>query len=78
MKYIINMTLEERADFHIAVENYLRDNVSYIKELAGPENLVEASLNHYKLSVESSGKEDERLSKEQEETFLAVAKLYFT
>lgn len=67
-------------NFNQDVVNYINENISFIKEEADtetPSDLAAASLNYYNRETEAFNEEDEYLSVEQKELFLATAKRLF-
>jgi hypothetical protein len=80
MKTMIHMNMSEKDNFDEAVEGYINNNLSFIREATNStdaDELAKASLEHYNSSVEASEQNDEQLSDEQKEVFLATAKRFF-
>lgn len=68
-------------NFNQAVVSYINDNLAFIKEGVDPtasaDELATASLDHYDRATDAFNQEDEYLSDEQKELFLATAKRLF-
>lgn len=67
-------------NFNQDVVNYINDNLEFIKAEADSDahsDLAKVSLNYYNRETEAFNEEDEYLSVEQKELFLATAKRLF-
>jgi hypothetical protein len=70
MKYKENLTMPGRMNFDREVVNYINDNREWIKS-------ADEAIRHYEHMIEASGDDDSRLSDEQRERFVNVAKRLF-
>jgi len=70
MKYKENLSMSDMMNFDRDVVNYINDNREWIKS-------ADEAIEHYEHSVQASGEEDDRLSDEQRERFINVAKRLF-
>jgi hypothetical protein len=70
MKYKEHLSMSDMMNFDRDVVNYINDNREWIKS-------AEEAINHYEHTIEASGYEESRLSEEQRERFINVAKRLF-
>jgi hypothetical protein len=80
MKTNIHLDFSQQDNFQKAVAGYINDNLPYIKEMAtsnDSDGMAKGSLDHYNATVAGYEQDDEQLSDEQKEIFLATARRLF-